>query len=178
MCDHDARTGPRLSEGITRVNPLTYAVDPLRPVVFAAQRMAPAARARFPTGIELFGRILPSVPRSASSWPLPSCSWAWPFTHSAAPTECQIVVVGWERLRRRSMRRRSRSEVPPQTPLLMSFASANSRHCTRTGHSPHTGRAAWTPSPSGGKKRLGLKPRHRAWCIQLSDSGTPSAFTT
>jgi ABC-2 type transport system permease protein len=44
---------------ITRINPLTYAVDPLRHVVFAAQRMPPAARQRFPTGIEIFGRTLP-----------------------------------------------------------------------------------------------------------------------
>jgi ABC-2 type transport system permease protein len=50
---------PSWLAAITRVNPLTYAVDPLRHVVFAAQRMAPAARARLPTGIELFGRILP-----------------------------------------------------------------------------------------------------------------------
>ena len=44
---------------ITRINPLTYAVDPLRHVVFAAQQMPPAARQRFPTGVELFGRTLP-----------------------------------------------------------------------------------------------------------------------
>ena len=44
---------------ITRINPLTYAVDPLRHVVFAAQHMPPAARERFPTGVELFGHILP-----------------------------------------------------------------------------------------------------------------------
>jgi ABC-2 type transport system permease protein len=44
---------------ITRINPLTYAVDPLRRVVFAAQNMSPAARARFPTGITMFGHTLP-----------------------------------------------------------------------------------------------------------------------
>jgi len=44
---------------ITRVNPLTYAVDPLRRVVFAAQRMPPAAAARFSTGVSLFGYTLP-----------------------------------------------------------------------------------------------------------------------
>jgi len=44
---------------ITRINPLTYAVDPLRRVVFAAQNMSPAARARFPTGITMFGYTLP-----------------------------------------------------------------------------------------------------------------------
>ena len=43
----------------TRVNPLTYAVDPLRHVVFAAQAMPAAARARFPVGVELFGHVLP-----------------------------------------------------------------------------------------------------------------------
>jgi ABC-2 type transport system permease protein len=44
---------------ITRINPLTYAVDPLRHVVFAAQQMPPAAMARFPTGVSLFGYTLP-----------------------------------------------------------------------------------------------------------------------
>ena len=44
---------------VTRINPLTYAVDPLRHVVFAAQNMPAAARARFPTGVELFGSKLP-----------------------------------------------------------------------------------------------------------------------
>jgi len=44
---------------LTRINPLTYAVDPLRHVVFAAQHMPPAARARFPTGVELLGTKLP-----------------------------------------------------------------------------------------------------------------------
>ena len=36
---------------ITRINPLTYAVDPLRHVVFAVQNMPPAAAARFATGV-------------------------------------------------------------------------------------------------------------------------------
>ncbi|HXQ90788.1 MAG TPA: ABC transporter permease [Acidimicrobiales bacterium] len=44
---------------ITRINPLTYAVDPLRHVVFAAQHMPPAAAARFSTGVTLFGYTLP-----------------------------------------------------------------------------------------------------------------------
>ncbi|GAA1971328.1 ABC transporter permease [Catenulispora subtropica] len=44
---------------ITRINPLTYAVDPLRRVVFGAQDMPPAAAARFPTGVTLFGHTLP-----------------------------------------------------------------------------------------------------------------------
>jgi ABC-2 type transport system permease protein len=44
---------------ITRINPLTYAVDPLRRVVFAAQHMPPAAAARFATGVSLFGYALP-----------------------------------------------------------------------------------------------------------------------
>lgn len=43
----------------TRLNPLTYAVDPLRRVVFAAQHMPPAAAARFSTGVTLFGYQLP-----------------------------------------------------------------------------------------------------------------------
>jgi ABC-2 type transport system permease protein len=44
---------------ITRLNPLTYAVAPLRQVVFAAQNMSVAARARFPTNVTLFGFTLP-----------------------------------------------------------------------------------------------------------------------
>jgi len=44
---------------LTRVNPLTYAVQPLRQVVFAAQDMPLAARLRFPTGITIGGHDLP-----------------------------------------------------------------------------------------------------------------------
>ncbi len=44
---------------ITRINPLTYAVDPLRHVVFAVQKMPPAAAARFTTGVTIFGYLLP-----------------------------------------------------------------------------------------------------------------------
>jgi len=44
---------------ITRLNPLTYAIAPLRQVIFAAQNMSPAARARFPTNVTLFGYTLP-----------------------------------------------------------------------------------------------------------------------
>jgi len=44
---------------ITRINPLTYAVAPLRQVVFAAQNMTPAAQARFAAGITINGYTLP-----------------------------------------------------------------------------------------------------------------------
>ncbi|MHB8512234.1 MAG: ABC transporter permease [Actinomycetota bacterium] len=44
---------------VTRFDPLTYAVDPLRHVVFAAQHLPPLAAARFSTGVELFGHTLP-----------------------------------------------------------------------------------------------------------------------
>ncbi len=44
---------------LTRVNPLTYAVQPLRQVVFAAQDMPLAARLRFPTGVTIAGHPLP-----------------------------------------------------------------------------------------------------------------------
>jgi ABC-2 type transport system permease protein len=43
---------------LTRINPLTYAVAPLRQVVFAAQKMPAAARQRFPATVELFGHTL------------------------------------------------------------------------------------------------------------------------
>src|SRR5664280_768077 len=46
---------------ITRLNPLTYAVAPLRQVVFAAQDMTPAAQARFAAGVTVFGHTLPIV---------------------------------------------------------------------------------------------------------------------
>ena len=46
---------------ITRINPLTYAVAPLRQVVFAAQNMPPAAAAQFSTGVTLFGHTLPNA---------------------------------------------------------------------------------------------------------------------
>jgi len=43
---------------LTHINPLTYAVAPLRQVVFAAQHMPPAAQKRFPASVELFGHTL------------------------------------------------------------------------------------------------------------------------
>jgi ABC-2 type transport system permease protein len=43
---------------LTHINPLTYAVAPLRQVVFAAQNMPPAARARFPSSVVVFGHTL------------------------------------------------------------------------------------------------------------------------
>jgi ABC-2 type transport system permease protein len=46
---------------ITRFNPLTYAVAPLRQVVFAAQNMSPAAQARFAAGVTINGHTLPIV---------------------------------------------------------------------------------------------------------------------
>lgn len=50
---------PTWLDVITRINPLTYAVDPLRHVVFAVQHMPPAAAAGFSTGVSLFGYTLP-----------------------------------------------------------------------------------------------------------------------
>ena len=43
---------------LTRLNPLTYAVAPLRSVVFAAQHMPPAAAAKFSSTVTLFGTTL------------------------------------------------------------------------------------------------------------------------
>jgi ABC-2 type transport system permease protein len=43
---------------LTRINPLTYAVAPLRQLVFAAQDIPPAAKARFPSGLEVLGHTL------------------------------------------------------------------------------------------------------------------------
>ena len=44
---------------LTRINPLTYAVAPLRQVVFAAQKVPPAAAARFSSQVTIFGHVLP-----------------------------------------------------------------------------------------------------------------------
>jgi ABC-2 type transport system permease protein len=46
---------------LTRLDPLTYAVDPLRRAVFAAQDVPPEALERFPVGVEVFGVTLPVV---------------------------------------------------------------------------------------------------------------------
>jgi ABC-2 type transport system permease protein len=43
---------------ITRLNPLTYIVDPLRRAIFAAQPMTPQARVRFGSGVEVFGHVM------------------------------------------------------------------------------------------------------------------------
>ncbi|MDP9884275.1 ABC-2 type transport system permease protein [Sinomonas atrocyanea] len=43
---------------LTRLNPLTYAVAPLRSVVFGAQNLPAAALARFPSDVTLFGWTL------------------------------------------------------------------------------------------------------------------------
>jgi ABC-2 type transport system permease protein len=40
---------------LTRINPLTYAIAPLREVVFSAQSMPKAAQLRFPTTVTIFG---------------------------------------------------------------------------------------------------------------------------
>ncbi|MPZ70955.1 MAG: ABC transporter permease subunit [Actinobacteria bacterium] len=46
---------------LTRIDPLTYAIDPLRRVVFAAQDVPAAALERFGTGVELLGHRLSIV---------------------------------------------------------------------------------------------------------------------
>ncbi len=46
---------------LTRLDPLTYAVDPLRRAVFSAQDVPPEALERFPVGVEVFGWTLPVV---------------------------------------------------------------------------------------------------------------------
>jgi ABC-2 type transport system permease protein len=43
---------------LTRINPLTYAVAPLRQVVFAVQDIPPAAAARFSAQVTIFGHTL------------------------------------------------------------------------------------------------------------------------
>jgi ABC-2 type transport system permease protein len=50
---------PAWLTALTRINPLTYAVDPLRRAVFAGHDLPAATLERFPTGVEIFGRTLP-----------------------------------------------------------------------------------------------------------------------
>jgi hypothetical protein len=57
--------------------------------------------------------------------------------------------------RRRAMRLRSRSDVPPHTPWSMWLAMAYSRQGDFTGQSAQIRRATSTPTPSLGKKRSG-----------------------
>lgn len=44
---------------LTRLNPLTYAIDPLRRAVFAAQDLGPAALEQYGAGVTLFGTVVP-----------------------------------------------------------------------------------------------------------------------
>jgi ABC-2 type transport system permease protein len=44
---------------LTKLDPVAYAVDPLRRAVFAAQDLPAVATARFGAGVELFGHVLP-----------------------------------------------------------------------------------------------------------------------
>jgi ABC-2 type transport system permease protein len=46
---------------LTRLDPLTYAVDPMRRAVFSAQDVPPEALERFPVGVDVFGVTLPVV---------------------------------------------------------------------------------------------------------------------
>jgi ABC-2 type transport system permease protein len=50
---------PTWLAAITKVNPVTYAVDPVRRIVMQAQDLPPVVTARFGAGVELFGRVLP-----------------------------------------------------------------------------------------------------------------------
>jgi anti-anti-sigma regulatory factor len=70
------------------------------------------------------------------------------------------------------IRRRSRSEAPPQTPCSMWLARAYSKHGARTGHLSHICWAIWTPTPSLGKKIAGDSLRQSAEPIQPVSSWT------
>jgi ABC-2 type transport system permease protein len=49
---------PAWLTALTRIDPLTYAVDPMRRAVFAGHGLPAVTLARFPTGVEVFGRNL------------------------------------------------------------------------------------------------------------------------
>jgi len=44
---------------VTRINPLTYAIDPLRRIVIDAQHWPAAALEKFPAGTDVFGHVVP-----------------------------------------------------------------------------------------------------------------------
>lgn len=50
---------PAWLSAITKVNPVTYAVDPVRRIVMQAQDLPAMVIARFGAGVELFRRVLP-----------------------------------------------------------------------------------------------------------------------
>jgi ABC-2 type transport system permease protein len=50
---------PAWLSAVTKANPVTYAVDPVRRIVMHAQDLPPVVVARFGAGVELFGRVLP-----------------------------------------------------------------------------------------------------------------------
>jgi hypothetical protein len=86
---------------------------------------------------------------------------------SARRRESQIKVSF--RIRRwRAIRRRARSETPPQTPCSMRWNKANSRHASLTGHSAQTRLAISTPTPSRGKNVSGDSSRQLPCAIQVS----------
>jgi hypothetical protein len=103
-----------------------------------------------------------------------SCSFCWYYLSATTPwrvgaaTGCESVPLGRAgRPRRlREMRRRSRSEAPPQTPCSIWFSRAYSKQGDFTGHSAQYRRATSTPTPSLGKNTSGGSSRHRPCTIQ------------
>lgn len=83
------------------------------------------------------------------------------------PAGAASVAFGCRR-RSRRMRRRSRSESPPQIPNFSRCSIAYSRHSVRTGHAAHVARAVAIDSPRVGKNRSGSTPRHSARSRQSS----------
>jgi TatA/E family protein of Tat protein translocase len=67
----------------------------------------------------------------------------------------------------RAMRRRSRSDEPPQTPCSIRLYRAYSRQGALTGQSAQMRRAISTPTPSLGKKVSGGNSRHLPSAIQF-----------
>src|SRR5213082_1828286 len=78
--------------------------------------------------------------------------------------------------RRRAMRRRSRSEAPPQTPWSIRFWRAYSRHGALTGQSAQIRRATSTPTPSFGKNVDGGISRHFPCAIHTVSITPPSSY--
>jgi ABC-2 type transport system permease protein len=56
---------PRWLEILNRIDPLTYAVDPMRRIVFAHVDMSPAARAALDPGVTWFGWKVPGLLEAA-----------------------------------------------------------------------------------------------------------------
>jgi len=93
--------------------------------------------------------------------------------HRAERERDRDRASGTAQLAWRSMRRRSRSDVPPHVPCLSPFASAYARHAARTGHLAQTLRPSVRAAPSSPKNQSLRFPRHAA---RSNHAGRPASM--